>query len=93
MLPLCRETQSLGQHMLELGCENATVGTNGLRFTHARKLISGSCYFKLSISESCQINPNLDCNHTFLTDVAPNIIPFTAISIGKVKIQSKFGLV
>ena len=28
--PLCRETQSLGQHMLELSCENATVGTNGL---------------------------------------------------------------
>ena len=25
-----RETQSLGQQMLELGCENATVGTNGL---------------------------------------------------------------
>ena len=24
--PLCRETQSLGQHMLELSCENATVG-------------------------------------------------------------------
>ena len=24
--PLCRETQSLGQQMLELGCENATVG-------------------------------------------------------------------
>jgi len=29
--PLCRETQSLGQHMLELSCENATVGKNGLR--------------------------------------------------------------
>ena len=28
--PLCRETQSLGQHMLELSCENATVGKNGL---------------------------------------------------------------
>jgi len=28
--PLCRETQSLGQQMLELSCENATVGTNGL---------------------------------------------------------------
>ena len=28
--PLCRETQSLGQHMLELSCEKATVGTNGL---------------------------------------------------------------
>ena len=28
--PLCRETQYLGQHMLELSCENATVGTNGL---------------------------------------------------------------
>ena len=28
--PLCRETQSLGQHMLEHSCENATVGTNGL---------------------------------------------------------------
>ena len=26
-----RETQSLGQHMLELSCENATVGKNGLR--------------------------------------------------------------
>ena len=24
--PLCRETQSLGQQMLELSCENATVG-------------------------------------------------------------------
>ena len=29
--PLCRETQSLGQHMLVLGCENATVCTNGLK--------------------------------------------------------------
>ena len=28
--PLCRETQSLGQQVLELSCENATVGTNGL---------------------------------------------------------------
>ena len=28
--PLCRETQSLGHQMLELSCENATVGTNGL---------------------------------------------------------------
>ena len=28
--PLCRETPSLGQHMLELGCENATVGKDGL---------------------------------------------------------------
>ena len=28
--PLCRETQSLGQHMLELSCKNATVDTNGL---------------------------------------------------------------
>ena len=28
--PLCQETQSLGQKMLELGCENATVGKNGL---------------------------------------------------------------
>ena len=28
--PLCRETQSLGQQMLELSCENATVGRNGL---------------------------------------------------------------
>ena len=26
-----RETASLGQQMLELSCENATVGTNGLR--------------------------------------------------------------
>ena len=24
-----RETQSLGQHMLELSCENATVSKNG----------------------------------------------------------------
>ena len=31
VLPLCRETLSLGQQMLELSCENATVGTNGLR--------------------------------------------------------------
>ena len=31
--PICRETQSLEQHMLELSCENATVGTNGLK-TH-----------------------------------------------------------
>ena len=29
--PLCRETQSLGQQMLELSCENATVGTNGIQ--------------------------------------------------------------
>ena len=28
--PLCRETQSLGQQMLELSCENATLGKNGL---------------------------------------------------------------
>ena len=28
--PLCRETQSFGQQMLELGYENATVGKNGL---------------------------------------------------------------
>ena len=28
--PLCQETQSL-QQMLELSCENATVGTNGLK--------------------------------------------------------------
>ena len=28
--PLCRETQSLGQHMLELSCEIATVGKNEL---------------------------------------------------------------
>ena len=28
--PLCRETQSLVQQMLELGCENATVGKNAL---------------------------------------------------------------
>ena len=28
--PLSRETQSLGQQMLELSCENATVGENGL---------------------------------------------------------------
>ena len=28
--PLCRETQSLVQQMLELSCENATVGKNGL---------------------------------------------------------------
>ena len=31
MPPLCRETQSLGQQMLEFGCKNATVGKNGLR--------------------------------------------------------------
>ena len=31
--PLCRETQSLGQQMLELSCENATVGKNGLTMT------------------------------------------------------------
>ena len=37
--PLCRETQSLGQHMLELSCENATVGTNGLRGSLNRLLI------------------------------------------------------
>ena len=32
MPPLCRERQSLGQQMLELSCENATVGKNGLRY-------------------------------------------------------------
>jgi len=32
--PLCRETQSLGQQMLELSCENATVGKNGLSSIH-----------------------------------------------------------
>ena len=31
--PLCQETQSLGQKMLELSCENATVGKNGLSGT------------------------------------------------------------
>ena len=34
--PLCRETQSLGQQMLVLSCENATVGTNGLTIAHAQ---------------------------------------------------------
>ena len=31
-VPTCavRETQFLGQYMLELSCENATLGTNGL---------------------------------------------------------------
>ena len=29
--PLCRDTQSLGQQILELSCENATVGTNRLK--------------------------------------------------------------
>ena len=41
MLPLCRETQSLGQQMLErlakIGCENATVGKNGLKCVGAIK--------------------------------------------------------
>ena len=32
--PLCRETQSLGQQMLEFSCENATVGRNGLTTFH-----------------------------------------------------------
>ena len=37
--PLCRETQSLGQQMLELSCENATVGTNGLSVKDMNKAI------------------------------------------------------
>ena len=41
--PLCRETQSLGQQMLELSCENATVGINGLilaSLTHNRNIVN-----------------------------------------------------
>ena len=35
--PLCRETQSHGQQMLELSCENATVGTNELKIALSRE--------------------------------------------------------
>ena len=45
--PLCRETQSFGQHMLELSCENATVGTNGLN--QSCNIIS----YNLTLSINC----------------------------------------
>ena len=35
-------------------------------------------------SESCQSEPNLECNHSFPIDLAPNGIPFGAKSIGSV---------
>ena len=40
--PLCRETQSLGQQMLELSCENATVGTNGLIRRYKQTMRNGT---------------------------------------------------
>ena len=39
-----RETASLRQQMLELSCENATVGTNGLILTYINKLVSSIHY-------------------------------------------------
>ena len=42
--------------------------------------------------ESCVAKPNLDCKYTFSIDLAPNGIHFGAKSIGKVQLQSKFGL-
>jgi len=39
-----RETQSLGQQMLELSCKNATVGTNGLN-------LDLSLYFQYDVIE------------------------------------------
>ena len=38
------------------------------------------------------IQTNLDCNYTFPIDLAPNGIPLCDKSIGKVQLQSKFGL-
>ena len=38
------------------------------------------------------INSNLDCIYYFPIDLAPNGIPIGAKSIGKGKLQSKFGL-
>ena len=43
--PLCRETQSLGQHMFELGCENATVGKNGLMRCAPYFLVERALFF------------------------------------------------
>ena len=39
------------------------------------------------------MKPNLDCNYRFPTDLAPNRILFGARSVGKVYLQSKFGLI
>ena len=46
-----------------------------------------------SISEFSYIKPNSDCNYTFPTDLAPNVILFGVKSIGKVYLQSKPGLI
>ena len=46
-----------------------------------------------SISESWQIKPYFECDHTFSINWLPNGILFSAKSIGKVSLQSKFGLV
>ena len=43
-------------------------------------------------SESCKTKPNLDCDYTFPIGVASNWVPFSAKSIGKMQLQSKFGL-
>ena len=37
----CRTAPSLGQYMLELSCENATVGTNGLSFFQSASKVTG----------------------------------------------------
>ena len=46
-----------------------------------------------STFHSWLIKPNLDCDYTFPIDLTPNIISFGAKSVGKVKLQSKFGLI
>ena len=44
-----------------------------------------------SLSGSCKIEQNLDCYTTFPINFAPKEISFGAKTIGKVKLQSKFG--
>ena len=59
--PLCRETQSLGHQMLELSCENATVGTNGLScFMHLLHV-----YDYLCIIYMCRIHGNFAIFYLF----------------------------
>ena len=43
-------------------------------------------------SDSCGSKTNLDCDYIFPIDLALNGIQFGAKSIGRVQLQSKFGL-
>ena len=52
-----------------------------LRFSHIQKLIS----------ESCEIEPNLNCNSIFHIDLAQNAIYLDTKSIENMQLESKFG--